>query len=586
MKKLYILIVIFAISACWSKLAAQANLEVLLKNRMNFAIDLQQLDSISFEGSNNNRMVFHYGEQFDTLSIARIDTIRLNGDTIQLDNPMAPEFEEQLRALPNNEMTLREVLFEDGQSVHDFLEQNNPDWLTDPPYLKSVITNFSGLSAKMQRKHLLANMFEAANRLVTDQLNPSNGPGTSGLAYVWGGRNPDKLTKPQFPEYSSSLSRFIPSINALKTACPPDSGCNAKNDRRLYGLDCSGFVSLIAERAGIKFPLSRYDLNAKRLNDTANWNKGLKSPSSYRYTKLRYKPMGTVPAAQLIMGDVIVNNALSHIGIVLADRSGAQTVVMYQSNGQNYRCPKNSNGQLSLGCLDNNTPNRGPRRVTISSGDFSGLFGTNYRVIRLDSISDCPDTLTDIDGNVYQTVSIGTQCWMKTNLKTTRYRDGSAIPTGLSDSQWQNTNSGAYAIYDNNAANNDTYGKLYNWFAVTDSRNLCPTGWHVPSDAEWTTLENFLGGVNVAGGKMKAVSSLWTSPNTGATDESGFSGLPGGCRFYLGSYFGVGNYGYWWSSTESSTTYAWGRGLGYVSGGSNRSYYYEPYGFGVRCLRD
>jgi uncharacterized protein (TIGR02145 family) len=129
---------------------------------------------------------------------------------------------------------------------------------------------------------------------------------------------------------------------------------------------------------------------------------------------------------------------------------------------------------------------------------------------------------------------------------------------------------------------------LYNWYAVADSRNLCPAGWHVPSDTEWTTLETFLGGdsaINV-GGKMKAVSSLWNPPNTGATNESGFSGLPGGNRSLDGTYSFIGNDGYWWSSTEFLTTVAWYRSLYYGNGNSFRNYNFKQVGFSVRCLRD
>jgi len=194
--------------------------------------------------------------------------------------------------------------------------------------------------------------------------------------------------------------------------------------------------------------------------------------------------------------------------------------------------------------------------------------------------------LTDIDGNAYNPVIIGTQIWMKTNLKTTRYRDGSTIPTGLDEFAWEATTSGATAIYDNNATNNATYGKLYNFYAVADPRGLCPTGWHVPSDAEWTTLENFLGGASIAGGKLKAVSSLWTSPNTGPTDESGFSALPGGFRNSLGSNVAIGDVGGWWSSTEFSAGDAWARGLNYLYGGSLRESGNKQNGFSVRCLRD
>jgi uncharacterized protein (TIGR02145 family) len=193
---------------------------------------------------------------------------------------------------------------------------------------------------------------------------------------------------------------------------------------------------------------------------------------------------------------------------------------------------------------------------------------------------------TDIDGNIYDTVAIGTQVWMKQNLKVSKYRNGDSIPTNLSNSTWQATTSGAYAIYNNTATNDSIYGKLYNWYAVADSRGLCPTGWHVPGDAEWTTLENFLGGSSVAGGKMKAVSSLWTAPNTGATNSSGFTGLPGGNRDGNGTFFFIGFFGYWWSSTQASSPDAWYRVLSYVNANSYRDLITKTYGFSVRCVRD
>ncbi len=194
--------------------------------------------------------------------------------------------------------------------------------------------------------------------------------------------------------------------------------------------------------------------------------------------------------------------------------------------------------------------------------------------------------VTDIDGNVYQTVTIGTQVWMKENLKVSKYRNGDPIPTNLTDDAWNSTTTGAYAIYNNDVANNTTYGKLYNWYAVADSRNLCPAGWHVPSDAEWTTLENYLGDSSVAGGKLKSTSNLWNTPNTGATNESGFFGLPGGNRLVNGTYNFIGYYGDWWSSTENSTTFVWSRGLYYYYGLSYRNSGYKQGGFSVRCIRD
>jgi uncharacterized protein (TIGR02145 family) len=194
-------------------------------------------------------------------------------------------------------------------------------------------------------------------------------------------------------------------------------------------------------------------------------------------------------------------------------------------------------------------------------------------------------TVTDIDGNVYTTVTIGTQCWMQENLKTTRYNDGSAVAGGLSDAAWQANTSGAYAIYDNNAANNSTYGKLYNWYAV-NSGKLAPAGWHIPSDAEWKTLTTYLGGDSIAGDKMKA-GILWTSyPDIVNNNSSGFSGLPAGYRTSNGTYDYIGINGYFWSSTEYSSIYAWYRTLFHRYSDTYRYFNFNGYGFSVRCVKD
>ncbi|MFN4881275.1 MAG: fibrobacter succinogenes major paralogous domain-containing protein, partial [Bacteroidota bacterium] len=197
-------------------------------------------------------------------------------------------------------------------------------------------------------------------------------------------------------------------------------------------------------------------------------------------------------------------------------------------------------------------------------------------------------TMTDQQGNVYKTIVIGTQEWMAENLKTTIYRNGNPIANVTDSSQWVNLETGAWCYYNNNSQYDCPYGKLYNWYAVADSRNVCPTGWHVPTDAEWTTLTSFLGGETVAGGKMKSTDlQYWISPNGAATNESGFSGLPGGNRDGLNGYFyGVGYYGYWWSSPESSTTGAWYRYLSYDDGNAYRYGAYKRDGFSVRCLKD
>jgi uncharacterized protein (TIGR02145 family) len=192
----------------------------------------------------------------------------------------------------------------------------------------------------------------------------------------------------------------------------------------------------------------------------------------------------------------------------------------------------------------------------------------------------------DIDGNAYPTVKIGNQEWMAENLRVTHYRNGDIIPKITDGPTWSGLSTGARCYYNNDSiSNNSVYGALYNWYAVNDSRNLCPIGWHVPSDNAWTTLITYLGGGSVAGGQMKRA-ILWNSPNTGATNTSGFSGLPGGERFSNGDFNYIGIYGLWWTATEYFTDLAYYRNLDYSSTGVIRYTDYKTYGYSVRCVRD
>ena len=213
-----------------------------------------------------------------------------------------------------------------------------------------------------------------------------------------------------------------------------------------------------------------------------------------------------------------------------------------------------------------------------------GLQGVDAGVLQ--ACLDIFATVTDIDGNIYPTVLIGNQWWMAENLRTPTYANGEPIPNVTDNTAWSQLSSGAWCNYNNNTVNDSIYGKLYNWFTVADPRNVCPTGWHVPTDAEWTVLTDFLGGNTIAGGKMKTTTG-WVAPNTGATNESGFSGLPGGYRsLNNGGFTNVGGYGNWWSSTESSTGSAWFRYLSYNNSAAYRNDGNEQNGFSVRCLKD
>ena len=200
-------------------------------------------------------------------------------------------------------------------------------------------------------------------------------------------------------------------------------------------------------------------------------------------------------------------------------------------------------------------------------------------------------TVKDIDGNIYHTVTIGTQTWMTENLKTTHYNDGTDIPLVAEDADWASLVTPAYCWYNNDAATNkNKYGAMYNWFAV-ETGKLAPVGWHVPTDAEWTTLATYLGGEEVAGGKLKeAGTTNWLTPNTGATNSTGFAALPGGWRSWEkeGEFSPLGGtMGIWWSSTESETLNAWISGMLYNNSTLGRAPdFYKMDGLSVRCVRD
>jgi uncharacterized protein (TIGR02145 family) len=197
-------------------------------------------------------------------------------------------------------------------------------------------------------------------------------------------------------------------------------------------------------------------------------------------------------------------------------------------------------------------------------------------------------TLNDIDGNIYNSALIGSQLWMAENLRVTRYQNGDTIPNVTDNPEWGNLSTGARCYYDNDSSTYaGIYGALYNWYTVSDSRNLCPVGWHVPTEAEWGELTDYLGGEAVAGGKLKeAGTTHWASPNYGATNESGFTALPGGYRYYDGMFKLIGLRGQWWSATGYNSGSAWGRNMDYFFSYALRKDYIKHNGFSVRCVKD
>ena len=196
-------------------------------------------------------------------------------------------------------------------------------------------------------------------------------------------------------------------------------------------------------------------------------------------------------------------------------------------------------------------------------------------------------TVTDVDGNIYKTVTIGTQTWMAENLKTTKYRNGDLIETTLANDLSGESTPKYQVVYDRDEKNVAIYGRLYTWHAVTDTRSIAPTGWHVPNYREWVMLMDFLGGETRAGGQLKAKGiTLWESPNLGASNSTGFSALPGG--YWSGGFYQKGVTGNWWSvaTPDYTTVSAYFFGLGYGFNGVTIWDYHMDYGLSVRCVKD
>ena len=258
-----------------------------------------------------------------------------------------------------------------------------------------------------------------------------------------------------------------------------------------------------------------------------------------------------------------------------------------------------------------------PRMTTIQRDSMSSSSTPAQSLLIFNTTSECFETYINnrwrqiwcncgttviYNGVIYNTIQIGDQCWFKENLRTTKYNDGTSITNVTDPSTWTSTTSGAYCCYDNNTSNCDTYGALYNWYAV-ETGKLCPSGWHVPSDAEWYTLTNYLSAnsqywcgsnSNYIAKSLASTTSWISSTNTcavgnnlSANNSTGFSALPGGYRGSSGgSFTNLGNSGYWWSSTENDGTTAWYRNLRYNNANVNLNNDSKRNGFSVRCLRD
>ena len=257
----------------------------------------------------------------------------------------------------------------------------------------------------------------------------------------------------------------------------------------------------------------------------------------------------------------------------------------FVTTGQTHTCQGSGESKHALWAADNSSVSWESLHMEESSsaeypGDWSSDTDSSTKL----------QSVTDIDGNVYRTVVIGTQNWMAENLKVTKYRNGDNITNITTNSDWTSDTSGAYGVYDNDETNSDSYGLLYNWYAVDNSsgRYICPEGWHVPTRTEFNVLYDYLNVIdstNIVGQLKETGTDHWNSPNTGATNDSGFTALPAGYRSTIGgSYSGLSILAYFWSSTANSSS------ADFSELRSNDTLYRrtlsKAYGFSIRCLED
>ncbi|MDD2890243.1 MAG: FISUMP domain-containing protein [bacterium] len=387
----------------------------------------------------------------------------------------------------------------------------------------------------------------------------------------------ENLTQGSDITLRGSDTLYLTSIGINETDLNPVKG----NNMHIYPNPMTGNCSVDFEvTAQGKTTLNLYNITGKRILQT----QGVLSKGRHTYSlsglssgiyilKIKLECGSSSKDKYSYIAKVVSNN--SRKGIAEIKYVG----ITPQSTVSNTGKVKSSKGVKSVITMQYTTGDR--LKITGESGVLRTIFmliPSKSQTVTFNFI-DC----TDADGNHYAVVQIGTQVWMVENLKATKYRDGSSIPNVAANSSWAKLTTGAYCNSNNDTVMDDTYGYLYNWYVVGDSRNICPVGWHIPADSEWTILTNYLG---AAGGKMKEVGiTCWLTPNAGATNESGFSALPSGCRDTGGSFSSIGTGAHWWSSSMEYNA-AWGRSLSYSNTTVLRFTCGKICGFGICCVKD
>lgn len=468
-----------------------------------------------------------------------------------------------LDGLPDTLIDVEDMMVTDQLSVFDVLSELDPDFL-DNFQLGGGGTR-GGWTATQMRDVLVARMTLYGRWMANDLHHqyPDEGagyPALDGLAYGYGSKYPFERRK------------------------PADGQCQSEF---LHASDCSGMIYRMGHEAGLTFPEDVEQTNVADMKQEVTWTTALQT----NYPLVTMSDMGNNMQLQdYRAGDIIVWNG--HVAMVIMDGN----------TGNKYICQSNGGSGLD-DCVSNRESERGPSMKPLHSWLTS--FGNIHHVWRFHGDGDCDlGTVLDFDGNEYQVTSIGGRCWMAENLRTTSYANGDPIASPNDPIEWadhDNAAFGAWCHFDNDPVFGELFGNLYNWYAVTDPRNVCPSGWHVPTDQEWKDMEIALGmdpmeadffavmrGVEQnVGGQLKAMTD-WDAPNSGATNSSGFTAYPGSYRDNGGTFNGplIGKEGYYWSSSEVSPVSAWQRVLFSSDQGVWRIDEDKGNGVSVRCVKD
>jgi uncharacterized protein (TIGR02145 family) len=383
-----------------------------------------------------------------------------------------------------------------------------------------------------------------------------------------------------------SITEHELSIEGGNTITLPDAveDADANPENEIQDIQIEGHMLSISDGSTVQIPDSVNDADFDPTNelqilsirhDTIFLSDGgyVKLPESFdgNYNNLYNKPDLSIYLMAETDGDV--NNEIQHLSVT----DTGDTLKLSKSNW--VIVPGVSQANYSQDIDGDGILNENDNCPTVPNPNQEDIDG--------DGIGDaCDEVVVDIDGNIYNTVTIGTQTWMVENLKSTKFNNGVEIPLVIDEYDWASSSGPSYCWYNNNEAlYKNVYGALYNVYTASYPFNVCPSNWHVPSDAEWTILVDFFGGESVAGGKLKETGNVhWYSPNTGATNEGSFSALPGGYREPDGIHYSfIHSKGFWWSSNYNPN---FGRFLSYDSNTIEKDTYNSNYGFSIRCVKD